>query len=102
LSLNFIITAVKYQKKKLQNLQKNLALKWKTLCLKLVNIRFCTFSFLKCIIIHYYYYYLAVKKALILPDKDGLPPHLDRDLLFGVDKICVATDGEAFDSEISL
>ncbi|XP_060843777.1 AT-rich interactive domain-containing protein 4A-like isoform X3 [Rhopalosiphum padi] len=43
----------------------------------------------------------AVEKALFFLDKDELPPHWDRDLLFGVDKICVATDSEAFDSDNS-
>ncbi|XP_060868369.1 AT-rich interactive domain-containing protein 4B-like isoform X3 [Metopolophium dirhodum] len=43
----------------------------------------------------------AVEKALFFLDKDELPPHWDRDLLFGVDKICIATDSEAFDSDNS-
>ncbi|KAE9524346.1 hypothetical protein AGLY_015385 [Aphis glycines] len=43
----------------------------------------------------------AVEKALFFLDKDELPPHWDRDLLFGVDKICVASDSEAFDSDNS-
>ncbi|KAL4135552.1 hypothetical protein QTP88_007156 [Uroleucon formosanum] len=43
----------------------------------------------------------AVEKALFYLDKDELPPHWDRDLLFGVDKICIATDSEAFDSDNS-
>ncbi|XP_025196742.1 AT-rich interactive domain-containing protein 4B-like isoform X3 [Melanaphis sacchari] len=43
----------------------------------------------------------AVEKALFFLDKDELPPHWDRDLLFGIDKICVATDSEAFDSDNS-
>jgi len=51
---------------------------------------------------YHYYYYLAVEKALFFLDKDELPPHWDRDLLFGVDKICIATDSEAFDSDVSL
>lgn len=34
--------------------------------------------------------------------KDELPPHWDRDLLFGTDK-CVTTDSEgAYDSEVIL
>lgn len=43
----------------------------------------------------------AVEKALFFLDKDELPPHWDRDLLFGVDKMCIATDSEAFDSDNS-
>ncbi|VVC46042.1 Hypothetical protein CINCED_3A014876 [Cinara cedri] len=36
----------------------------------------------------------AVEKAILYIDKDELPPHWDRDLLFGVEKNCVITDSE--------
>jgi len=36
-------------------------------------------------------------------DKDELPPHWDRDLLFGLDKNCVTTDSEGLcDSDVRL
>lgn len=38
--------------------------------------------------------YLAVEKAILYIDKDELPPHWDRDLLFGVEKNCITTDSE--------
>lgn len=37
---------------------------------------------------------LAVEKALLYIDKDELPPHWDRDLLFCGQKNCTATDSE--------
>lgn len=47
--------------------------------------------------------YLAVEKAVLYLDKDELPPHWDRDLLFGVDKNCITTDSEGVnDSDVSL
>jgi len=53
--------------------------------------------------VHYYnYYYLAVEKALLFLDKDELPPHWDRDLLFGVDKNYIAADSEIFDNDVSI
>ncbi|XP_050438294.1 AT-rich interactive domain-containing protein 4B-like isoform X2 [Adelges cooleyi] len=44
----------------------------------------------------------AVEKAILYLDKDELPPHWDRDLLFGLEKNCVTTDSEgAYDSDNS-
>ncbi|XP_025203332.1 AT-rich interactive domain-containing protein 4A-like [Melanaphis sacchari] len=46
---------------------------------------------------------IAVKKANFYLDNDELPPHWDRDFLFGVDKICTATnDCNNFDEEESI
>ncbi|XP_050531327.1 AT-rich interactive domain-containing protein 4B-like isoform X2 [Daktulosphaira vitifoliae] len=44
----------------------------------------------------------AVEKAILYLDKDELPPHWDRDLLFGIEKNCITTDSEgASDSDNS-
>ncbi|KAL4135614.1 hypothetical protein QTP88_007212 [Uroleucon formosanum] len=40
----------------------------------------------------------AVEKALFFLDKDELPPHWDRDLLFGVNRICVAPGNKVIDN----
>jgi len=47
-------------------------------------------------------FFLAVEKAVFFLDKDELPPHWDRDLLFGVNRICIAPDSEVFDGNVSL
>ncbi|XP_060859936.1 AT-rich interactive domain-containing protein 4B-like [Metopolophium dirhodum] len=43
----------------------------------------------------------AVEKAVFFLDKDELPPHWDRDLLFGVNRICIAPDSEVFNGNNS-
>lgn len=51
---------------------------------------------------HVFVIYLAVEKAILYLDKDELPPHWDRDLLFGLDKNCVTTDSEVYDSDVRI
>lgn len=46
---------------------------------------------------------LAVEKALTYLDKDELPPHWDRDLLFGLCDSDINTDSEDnLDSDVSI
>lgn len=45
---------------------------------------------------------LAVEKALLFLDKDELPPHWDRDLLFGLVDTDVEDDSDQLDSDVSL
>jgi len=37
-----------------------------------------------------------------MEEKDELSPHWDKDSLFGVHKMCIATDSESIDSDVSI
>lgn len=78
-------------------------LEWKILHLKLVIyflvyiITFLLFLLAYGIFIFFLLIYVAVEKATLYLDNDELPPHWDRDLLFGIEKNCLTTDSEGVD-----
>lgn len=45
--------------------------------------------------------YKAVEKAILYLDNDELPPHWDRELLFGIDKNYITSDSEmAYNTDV--
>jgi len=48
------------------------------------------------------FFYEAVEKAILYLDKDEIPPHWDRDLLFGIDKNCGTDSDGSCDSNVGL
>ena len=54
-----------------------------------------------CLICISFWYFAAVEKALLYLDRDELPPHWDRDLLFGMDESSGNSDSDGgFDSDV--
>lgn len=49
-----------------------------------------------------FYFVSAVEKALLFLDRDELPPHWDRELLFGLNELSDSDSDAAFDSDVSL
>lgn len=49
-----------------------------------------------------FFFVTAVEKALLFLDRDELPPHWDRELLFGLNELSDSDSDAAFDSDVSL
>lgn len=91
-------------KKEITEFTKEIGARVENPTLKTGNLFFSIYYniFIILISIWYFYFfflliYVAVEKATLYLDNDELPPHWDRDLLFGIEKNCLTTDSEGVD-----
>jgi len=72
-------------------------------CMSLLDFLYLMMFFpvVLCLICISFWYFAAVEKALLYLDRDELPPHWDRDLLFGMDESSGNSDSDGgFDSDV--